>query len=294
MVASGDQGKQDGESIGPQLLGSDPETGQPITLRNGPYGTYLQLGPAATAAPVPEPEPAPEAEAPKAKAKSKAKAKTKVIKEKPKRVSLPKGMQPADVDLTTAIRLLSLPRDIGMHPEKAEMITAGIGRFGPYLKIGPRYKNLGPEEDVLTIGLNRAVDLLASEGGGAGGERGLLRAMGEHPADKKPVTLNKGRFGPYVRHGSVMASLTKKQSPEELTLDEAVALLAAKAAAGPSKGGRFAKAKAAPGGTTAKTPASKPAAAKAGPVKTAASKTTAAKAPAKATKTAPKRKTASA
>jgi len=248
VVANGDQAKQEGESIGPQLLGVDPATGLPITLRRGPYGAYLQLGPAGTVAPAPEPEPETETEAPKAKgkAKAKAKAKAKVVKEKPKRVSLPKGLQPADVDLASALRLLSLPRDIGIHPDKGEMITAGIGRFGPYLKLGPRYKNLGPEEDVLTIGLNRAVDLLADEGGAAGGgARGLLRAMGEHPVDKKPVTLNKGRFGPYVRHGAVMASLSKKQSPEELTLDEAVALLAAKAAAGPAKGGRFVKAKAA-------------------------------------------------
>jgi DNA topoisomerase I len=254
VVANGDQAKQEGESAGPQLIGTDPETGLPITLRQGPYGAYLQLGPAATATPAPAPEPEPEA--PKAKGKAK---KTKVVKEKPKRVSLPKGMQPADVDLTTALRLLSLPRDIGMHPEKAEMIVAGIGRFGPYLKIGPRYKNLGPEEDVLTIGLNRAVDLLADEGGAGGGTRGVLRTIGEHPADKKPITLNKGRFGPYVRHGSVMASLSKKQSPDDLTLDEAVALLTAKAAAGPSKGGRFGK-----------------------------------KAPAKTAKAAPKRKSASA
>ncbi len=238
LVVANDQGKPEGEAIGPQLLGTDPVTGLPITLRRGPYGAYLQLGPADKVAPAPEPAP----EAPKAKTKAK---KAKAVVEKPKRVSLPKGMQPADVDLTAAIRLLALPRDIGAHPDKGEMITAGIGRFGPYLKIGPRYKNLGPEEDVLTIGLNRAVDLLAADSGGAGGERGLLRAMGEHPADKKPITLNKGRFGPYVRHGSVMASLSKKQSPDELTLDEAVALLAAKAAAGPSKGGRFGKAKAA-------------------------------------------------
>jgi DNA topoisomerase-1 len=218
-------------------------------LRRGPYGTYLQLGPAeTTAAPAPTPEPEPEAP----KAKSKAKKAKAPPKEKPKRVSLPKGMQPADVDLTTALRLLSLPRDIGAHPDKGEMITAGIGRFGPYLKIGPRYKNLGPEEDVLTIGLNRAVDLLAAESGGAGGERGLLRAMGEHPVDKKPVTLNKGRFGPYVRHGSVMASLSKKQSPEDLTLEQAIELLTAKAAAGPAKGGRFVKAKAAPKAKPAK------------------------------------------
>ncbi len=246
VVAGGDQPAQDGEAIGPQLLGVDPETGMPITLRRGPYGTYLQLGPAEKVAVVAAPEP----EAPKAKGKAK---KTKPVVEKPKRVSLPKGMQPADVDLTTALRLLSLPRDIGAHPDKGEMITAGIGRFGPYLKIGARYKNLGPEEDVLTIGLNRAVDLLADEGGAAGGgARGLLRAMGEHPVDKKPVTLNKGRFGPYVRHGSVMASLSKKQSPDELTLEEAVALLAAKAAAGPAKGGRFAKKPAAKAAKTTK------------------------------------------
>jgi len=233
IAPNGEQAKPEGEASGPQLLGTDPATGLPITLRTGPYGTYLQLGPAATAAPAPEPEP----EAPKAKGKAK---KPKAVKEKPKRVSLPKGMQPADVDLATAIRLLSLPRDVGMHPEKAEMIVAGIGRFGPYLKIGPRYKNLGPEEDVLTIGLNRAVDLLADESGGGGS--GVLRTIGEHPADKKPVTLNKGRFGPYVKHGSVMASLSKKHSPDDLTMDEAVALLAAKAAAGPSKkGGRFAR-----------------------------------------------------
>jgi DNA topoisomerase-1 len=249
VVANGDQAKQDGEAIGPQLLGVDSETGLPITLRRGPYGTYLQLGPAVTAAPAPESEAEPEAP------KGKGKAKAKPVKEKPKRVSLPKGMQPADVDLTTALRLLSLPRDIGVHPDKGEMITAGIGRFGPYLKLGPRYKNLGQEEDVLTIGLNRAVDLLADDGGAAGGARGLLRAMGEHPADKKPITLNKGRFGPYVRHGSVMASLSKKQSPDDLTLEQAIELLTAKAAAGPAKGGKFGKAK----------PAAKPTKAKAAP-----------------------------
>jgi DNA topoisomerase-1 len=250
IVANGDQAKPEGEANGPQLLGTDPATGLPITLRTGPYGSYLQLGPAVTTAPAPEP--APEPETPKVK-------KPKAVKEKPKRVSLPKGMQPADVDLQTAIRLLSLPRDVGVHPEKGEMITAGIGRFGPYLKIGERYKNLGADEDVLTIGLSRAVDLLADENGG--GARGVLRTIGEHPADKKPVTLNSGRFGPYVKHGSVMASLSKKQSPDDLTLDEAVALLAAKAAAGPSKkGGRFAK-----------KPAAKTAKAKAAPKRKSAS-----------------------
>ncbi len=230
VSATGEQNGQDGDATGPQLLGPDPETGLPITLRKGPYGTYLQLGPA----------PKPAAPMPEATDDKPKKKKAKAVIEKPKRVSLPKGMQPADVTLETAIRLLSLPRDIGLHPDKGDMITAGIGRFGPYLKLGAQYKNLGPEEDVLSIGLNRAVDLFADAGGEAGGgTRGVLRTLGEHPADKKPVTLNKGRFGPYVRHGSVMASLSKKQSPDDLTLDEAVVLLAAKAAAGPAKGGRF-------------------------------------------------------
>ncbi len=224
VVANSDEPRQDGDAAGPRLLGPDPESGLPVTLRRGPYGAYLQLGPAETA------EPAPAPDAPKKKG-AKAKA-----TEKPKRVSLPKNMPAADIDLVSALRLLALPRDIGMHPDKGQTITAGIGRFGPYLKLGDRYKNLTADEDVLTIGLNRAVDLLADEGGQGGGARGLLRTLGEHPADKKPVTLNKGRFGPYVRHGSVMASLSKKQSPDELTLDEAIVLLAAKAGAMPARG----------------------------------------------------------
>jgi DNA topoisomerase-1 len=235
VVANGDQPPEEGDAGGPQLLGVDPETGLPVTLRRGPYGPYLQLGPAAEAETAPKP---------KGKGKEKA--------AKPKRVSLPKGMQPADVDLDKALKLLSLPRDIGNHPSQGGMITAGIGRFGPYLKHGERYKNLAPDDDILSIGLNRAVDLLADGGGQGGGGRGLLREVGAHPADGKPVTLHKGRFGPYVRHGSVMASLPKKVSSDELTLDQAVALLAAKAEAKPGKNGKAAKGRTA---KPAKTPA---------------------------------------
>ena len=233
IAANSDDQPQDGESTGPIPLGDDPETGLPVSIRRGPYGAYVQLGPKVEIAP---PQP------PVVKEKGKGKAKAKEKAEKPKRVSLPKGMPIADIDLATALRLLSLPREVGIHPSGTEMITAGIGRFGPYLKIGPRYKSLPPDDDVLTIGLNRAVDLLAESAHG-GGARGLLRTIGDHPADGKPVTLNSGRFGPYVKHGPVMASLSKKQSPDELTLDEAVVLLAAKAAAGPStRGGKFKKA----------------------------------------------------
>ncbi len=252
VTNSPDQGALEGESTGPQLLGVDPATGMPVTMRRGPYGPYIQLGPA--------PAPPPPAETAPAKPKSKKKT-----EEKPKRVSLPKGVQPADIDLAAALKLLALPREIGRHPDKGEMITAGIGRFGSYLKLGERYKNLPPDEDVLSIGLNRAVDLLADDGGQGGG-RGMLRALGEHPADKKPVTLNKGRFGPYVKHGSVMASLPRKYSPEEITLEQAIELLTAKAGAAPAAKGKAGAAKPVASKTTATKPApAKKAAAKAGP-----------------------------
>jgi DNA topoisomerase-1 len=234
-----DEGPADGESAGPRLLGVDPATGLPVSVRRGPYGAYIQLGPMT--------------EEPAAK-----KPKGKAAKDKPKRVSLPKGVSATEIDLDSAIRLLALPREIGMHPDKGAMIVAGIGRFGPYLKLGDRYKNLTADEDVLTIGLNRAVDLLADEGA-AGGARGLLRSLGEHPEDKKPVTLNKGRFGPYVKHGSVMASLPKKLSADDLTMAQAVELLAAKASAMPA--GK------APGGAKPRKPAAKAAPAKPRPRK---------------------------
>jgi DNA topoisomerase-1 len=257
VVANGEEAPPEGEAAGPRELGIDPDTGLPVSVRRGPYGAYVQLGPPAAGAEEPQQADPPAADG-GGKKKSAKGAVKKPAKEKPKRVSLPKGTQPADIDLVTALRLLSLPREVGRHPESGEAIVAGIGRFGPYLKLGERYKSLGPEEDVLTIGLNRAVDLLADAGGAAGGGRGVLRTVGNHPADGKPVTLNKGRFGPYVRHGSVMASLPKKQAPDELTLDQAVALLAAKAAANPAG---TAKGKAARPRTAAK---AKPAKAAAG------------------------------
>ncbi len=228
VVANNDEPQQEGEAAGPRLLGTDPATGLPVTVRRGPYGAYIQLGPKA------------DAEEPADK-KSKS-------KEKPKRVSLPKGMTAGEIDLDTALRLLSLPREIGLHPESREMITAGIGRFGAYLKVGDRYKSLPADESVLTIGLNRAVDLLAEDSKQGGGARGLLRTLGDDPSDGKPVTLHRGRFGPYVKHGSVMASLSRKQSPDTLTLEEAIALLAAKAVANGNKPPRAGKSR----GKTAK------------------------------------------
>ncbi|WP_142850800.1 type I DNA topoisomerase [Telmatospirillum sp. J64-1] len=220
---------------GPKLLGIDPETGKEVTLRKGPYGHYVQLG---------EAEPG--------------------SKEKPKRVSLFRGLEPADVTLEVALKLLALPRVIGKHPETGEEISAGIGKFGPYLKHDGKYKSLGKDDDILSIGLNRAVDLLASSPAG-GRKKAEGKVIGTHPEDGQPVTLHEGRYGPYVSHNGVHATLPRdREEGSEPSLQEAIALIAAKAAKG--------------GGAKKKAPAKKAAAA--APKKTAA-KTTAKKAPAK-------------
>ncbi len=168
---------------GPVELGADPETGEMVTLRKGPYGVYVQLG---------------EPKGPKGK-------------EKPPRVSLPKDFAPAEVTLKTALALLALPRTVGAYPETGEAILAGIGRYGPYVKHQSTYRNIPDGEDVLTIGLNRAVALIAEaparRGGGAGAGAG--KEIGSHPSDSKPVTLHSGRYGPYVKHGRTIASLPR-------------------------------------------------------------------------------------
>jgi DNA topoisomerase-1 len=210
--------------MGPKELGLDPKTGMMITLRRGPYGPYVQLGPAATTeAPAPAVVEEPAADGKKTKKKKKPAA------EKPKRAPIPRNMDSADVDLQKAIALLGLPREVGLHPETGEMIKAGIGRFGPFLVHQGKFKSI-PADDpdgVLTIGLNRAVDLLAQQGKSRNGF-GTLKELGNHPADGKPVTVSKGRFGPYIKHGSVNATLPKDVAPESITLPQALELLAAK------------------------------------------------------------------
>ncbi|MCP4330090.1 MAG: type I DNA topoisomerase [Alphaproteobacteria bacterium] len=188
-------GGEDGSGNGsdePKLLGQHPDTGEPITVRVGPYGPYLQVG----------------------------------EDEKPKRVSLAKGLDPAEVDLAMAVRLLALPRDIGPHPESGAMMTAGIGRYGPYIKHEKSYRSLESVEDVLTIGVNRAVAILkeAKPRGGVS----ALRSLGDHPDDGAPVTVHKGRYGPYVKHGKVNATLPKDTTIEDITLEQALPLLAAR------------------------------------------------------------------
>jgi len=176
-------------------LGTDPQSGLVITLKKGPYGHYVQLG-------------------------------TDNGELKPKRVALPRSMKPVDVNLDTALRLLALPRELGRHPETGEAILAGIGRFGPYIKHGTIFKSLAPDDDVLTIGVNRAVVLFAEPVAQRRAGPRLLRELGEHPKGGA-VAVYTGRYGPYVSHDGVIASLPRTADPDTFSLDQAVPLLAA-------------------------------------------------------------------
>ena len=229
LVLAGDDPQPAATGAGDsRVLGEDPATGLQVSLRKGPYGPYVQLGessgnnPAAT-------EAVGDAGKPKAKAKTKGKGKAKepvpMPKPKPKRISLPRGVDPETLDLEKALALLSLPRTLGEHPETGQTITAGLGRFGPYLRSGDTYASLKGDDDVLSIGLNRAIDLLAD----ARPPRAKGKSLGEHPADGKPVLLKAGRYGAYVEHGTVRATLPAGTRPETLDLDRGVALLAQKA-----------------------------------------------------------------
>jgi DNA topoisomerase-1 len=204
-LAASATGNGDG---GTKIIGQDPETGLDVTLRSGRFGPYVQLGEAADG-------------------------------EKPKRASVPKGISPDDLDLEHALKLLALPREVGRHPESGEPIIANNGRFGPYVQHGKTYANLETGDDVLTIGLNRAVTLIAEKllnpgkGRRFGADPGI--ALGDHPQKGGPIVAKKGRYGPYVSHDGVNATLPRDKTPETITLDEAVALLDARAEAGPSK-----------------------------------------------------------
>uniref|UniRef100_A0A7C4QTS4 DNA topoisomerase 1 n=1 Tax=Schlesneria paludicola TaxID=360056 RepID=A0A7C4QTS4_9PLAN len=184
---------------GPQALGIDPDTGLPVYLRTGPFGPYIQLG-------------------------------EQTDDSKPKRVSLPKNRDPQSVTLDEALQYLHLPRTLGHHPQTGHVVKAGIGRFGPYVLHEKTYKSLDKTDDVLTIDLPRAVELLSQ----AKVKPVLtpLRELGPHPADQQTVAIYEGRYGPYVKHGKTNATIPKDRDPQSLTLDEAVALLAERAAKG--------------------------------------------------------------
>jgi DNA topoisomerase-1 len=213
----GVEGDPAADGIGPdgKMLGVDPDTSQPVWLKTGRFGPYVQLGEV-----------------------------TEEVK-KPPRASLPKGWGVDEMDLERALMLLSLPRKVGDHPEDGEPVEAGIGRYGPYVKHGRIYANLPEVDEVFTVGMNRAVELIAEKAasrGGRGAAAAPLRELGEHPGEGGAVNVMNGRYGPYIKWGKVNATLPKDLEPEAVTMERAVELIAEKQA----KGG---KAKRASGGT---------------------------------------------
>ncbi len=190
---------------GPRELGLDPESGLPVYVMNGRFGPYVQLG-----------------------------ATSDDRKAKPKRSSLFATMQPDSVTLDEALKLLSLPRELGRHPADGGMVLASPGRYGPYVKHGNEFRSLDSEEQLFTVTLDEAVELLAAPKKSRrrqGGAKSVLRTLGPHPDGAAPVTLLAGRYGPYVTDGTTNASLPKGSDPEHLTMEQAVELLAARAGA---------------------------------------------------------------
>jgi len=199
---NGEKASLSGEA---KVLGADPETGLEITLRIGRFGPYVQLGESDGG-------------------------------EKPKRASIPKGTDPEHIDLERALALLALPREVGLHPETGKPIVAGFGRYGPYVHHDGKYASLSAPEEVFEIGINRAVSLLAER---AANRRprasSVIKELGDHPELGGKVQVLSGRYGPYVKHGKVNATLPKDRDPEQVKLQEAVELIAAKSAKGPTK-----------------------------------------------------------
>lgn len=182
-------------------LGIHPTAEMPVLLKSGPYGPYVQLG---------DDE-----------------------ETKPKRTSLPKGTKPEDVDLDLAVQLLNLPRTLGDHPETGQPIKANIGRYGPYVQHERTFASLKPADgdDVLTVELERALELIAQKRQKAA----PLRTLGAHPVSGKTIDVFEGRYGPYVKHEKTNATIPKDMDKDAITLEEAVALVDAKAKKGPAK-----------------------------------------------------------
>ena len=173
------------------VIGTFPETGQPMILKSGPYGPYLQLG-------------------------------DDEQEGKPKRTSLPRGVEPSSVTHEMAVGLLSLPRTVGEHPETGKPIQANIGRFGPYVKHGSTFASLPKEDDMLTVGFERALELITKKEN----KNKPLKVLGEHPNTGEPIEVRDGRYGLYVKHQKTNASLQQGQTVDDLTMAEALDLLA--------------------------------------------------------------------
>ncbi len=237
---------------GDNILGKDPATGLDVKLLSGRFGPYVQIGE------MPEDKKAP----------------------KPRRASWPKDIPLENATLELALKFLSLPREVGHHPVTGLPIVANNGRFGPYLLHDGKFKSIPKTDSVYEIDLPRALEVLAMEREPRGDSAAsVLKNLGPHPEDGKDITVRSGRYGPYVKHGSTNATLPKDITPEEITLDEALALIAARVAKGPAKKPVKKKVAAKPAAADAaetKKPAVKKAATKKTAVKKPASKKAAA------------------
>lgn len=201
QIQNGDGENGNGEDDGPKTLGIDPESGMEVTLRSGRFGPYIQLG-----------EP--------------------VEKEKPKRASIPKGMPLDSIDFERALKLLALPRDVGMHPEDGKVIRAAIGRYGPYVSHNGAFASLKDPEDVFNIGINHAVTLLAENAAKRGKASEPIKDLGEHPDGDGNILVMDGRYGPYVKYKRINATIPKDKDPKSITVEEALELIKARAAKG--------------------------------------------------------------
>lgn len=181
------------EKEGPQSLGTHPETGEPVFVLTGRYGPYVQLG------------------------------EVTEDNKKPKRVSLLKGMNQSSVDLDTALQLLSLPRPLGNHPETGKEIRAGVGRYGPFVVHDGTFKSLGKDDNVLSVDLNRAVELLKQKKKSTRSSE--IKELGKHPDNGEQIRVMDGRYGPYLKYGKKNISLPKGVKPENVTLEQAIQII---------------------------------------------------------------------
>jgi DNA topoisomerase I len=215
QIAQPTEGSADESKLDGKVLGKDPETGLEVAVRTGRFGAYLQLGDGSK-------------------------------EDKPKRSSIPKGIDAATIDLEKALQLLSLPREVGLHPETGTMITAGLGRYGPFVLHDGKYANLESMEEVFSVGINRAVAVIAEKASGGGKGRfqragpTVLKDLGAHPDEGGPIQILSGRYGPYIAHNKVYANVPRNKEPEAVSVEEAVALLAERIAKG---GGKKSKAR---------------------------------------------------
>ena len=222
------------KKAGPKSLGMHPEQAVPVYVLSGPYGPYVQLGDVSDEQP------------------------------KPKRSSIPRNIEPGQVDLDIALKLLELPRRIGLHPADGKVVNVGFGRFGPYILHDKKYGNFdkktqtyetedGRVVDVLTVDMSAALEMLAKSK--SRGAAAPLKDLGVHPEDQQPVGVYDGKYGPYIKHGKVYANVPKDRDPTTVTIEEALGWLAERAA----KGGKGKKAKKSAGKSSAarKTPKKK-------------------------------------